>query len=273
MKILENIDTQRIKTIKRYVFETAHNSNVGHIPSSLSCTEILYVLYNRIANITKENAADVQRDRVIVSKEHGRLGQVCVLAEAGLLEHELLKGFIKDGGALGHDIYGAVGDERVAAIDVACGSLGHGPGMGVGMALGHANHNIYVITGDGELQEGSCWEAIMFAGHHKLKNFTLIVDRNYLQIDNFTKNIIDSSSNVNKQIESFGFEVFECGGHDVDELEKAFKIPQTKAKCIIANTIKGKEISFTQQSKGFAQSHWGALSDEEFELAMQEVKE
>jgi transketolase len=272
MSRVDTIHAERLKQIKYLILETARKANAGHIPSSLSCTEILYVLYNKIADITKENAKNLQRDRVIISKEHARLAQVCVLSEAGLLDEKYLNKYMVDGGVLGHDLYGRGSNADINVIDVSCGSLGHGLSVGIGMALGSKNHNIYVIVGDGECQEGSVWEGIMFAGYHKMNNLTLIVDNNNLQVDDFTKNIIDTSSNIGKQIESFGFDVFKCDGHNVDELEKVFKIKTDRAKCIVANTIKGKETLFLRKSRGLNVSHYTSLTPEEMRFAIEEVK-
>lgn len=262
--------SERIKNIKRLIINTACKLKQGHIPSSFSSIEILYTLYNCVANITKENAANLKRDRVIISKEHCRLAQLCILTENGLLKSEYLDTYIQDGGILGHDIYNIVSKHKLEAIDVSSGSLGHGASVGIGLAWNNSN-NIYVIVGDGELQEGSCWEAILFAGHHRLKNFTLIIDRNYMQIDNYTNNILDSSSNVANRIKSFGFDVFECNGHNISDLEKYLKIKTNKAKCIIANTIKGKELEFVRERIGCALFHWNLLSNDDAEKIIKEI--
>lgn len=268
-----NNDTSiRLKKLKQELLVTAKDTDAGHVPSSLSSLEILFTLYNGIANINKENAKDKDRDRVILSKEHARLAQIVVLAECGLINKELLATFMCDDGALGHDIYGIISKNNIDVIDVSSGSLGHGPGVACGYAW-DSKSNIYVVVGDGELQEGSCWESIMFAGHHKLSNFILIVDKNNQQIDNYTQNIIDSSTTIADSIKSFGFDIFECDGHNIQELKEKLKIKSDKPKCIIANTVKGKEIKHLIEKKGFGFFHWKELDDKEFDVAMETVND
>ena len=244
----------RLKSIKRLILETALKMNVGHIPSSLSCVEILYTLYNMITNITVNNSGVQERDRVILSKEHARLGQVCVLAECGLISREYLDSFLSDGGVLGHDLYGIVSEHEIQAIDVSCGSLGHGLSVGIGFALGVKN-NVYVILGDGECQEGSVWEGFMFAAHnrYRLKNLTIVIDKNDVQIDNFVKDTINV--NVIECCKIFGFDVNECDGHDILSLQKAFRKKSDKTKCIIDHTVKGKGLEFWIEKEGFSYTH------------------
>ena len=262
-------DELRIRRVKQYLFQTAHKARVGHIPSSLSSVEIMYVLYNKIANITKNNANNLDRDRVIISKEHARLGQVAVLAEAGLIDSKLLDKFMCDEDSiLGHDLYGAVSKRNIDAIDVACGSLGHGLPLGVGLAW-DSKYNVYVIVGDGELQEGTNWESIIFIGAKKLNNITLIIDRNNQQIDNYVTNIVDTYTNIARQIEAFGFDVLECDGHNIDELERVFNAKTAKPKCVIANTIKGKDCRFALNEMGFGRFHAAPLSFENYQKVCQ----
>jgi transketolase len=273
MNITNNTnDTDRLKGVKRLMIETSRNIKTGHIPSSLSSIEILYTLYNKVANITLENASQKDRDRVIISKEHCRLGQMAVMAECGLIKKEYLNDFMGNDSMLGHDIYGIVGKKGIETIDVSTGSLGHGPSVGCGLAY-NSDSNIYVIVGDGEMQEGSCWEAVTFAGYHKLKNFTLIVDNNNQQIDDYTNNIVDTSSNIGDRIKTFGFEVFECDGHSVTDLEEKLKIKTDNPKCIVANTIKGKEMLPLLESRGFSVFHWETLTDEEYKIVMENIDE
>ncbi len=174
-------DIQLLKDVKKDIIRINNKAGVGHCPSSFSSLEIMYVLYSKIANITKQNANDLQRDRVIISKEHCYAGRVCLLAKLGLIPSSYLDTYIEKDGKLAHDIYGLVGDKEIACLDVSSGSLGHGLGVGAGLAVGSPKNNIYVIVGDGELQEGSCWEALNFIGYHKIKNLTVIVDKNNMQ--------------------------------------------------------------------------------------------
>lgn len=176
-----------------------------------------------------------------------------------------------DNAPLGHDLYNYV-SEDIDCVDVACGSLGHGLPFALGLAW-DSQSQIYVLVGDGELQEGTNWESIMFAGHNKMNNLTLIIDRNNQQIDNFTQNIVDSSTHCIEQIRSFGFEVFEVDGHNVDELEKVFKIKTTGAKCVVANTVKGRECIFARDEMGFGRFHAAAFSEENLSKTYDRIKE
>lgn len=264
------MDKERIKNIKKNIVNVAYKNWTGHTPSSLSSVEIYYVLYNKIANINKKNIGDKNRDRIIISKEHSRLAQVSVLVENGLLDKKYLDTFITNNGTLGHDIYNLVGGDDIKAVDYASGSLGHGPSVAAGLAY-DSLYNVYVIVGDGELQEGSCWEAILFAGQNCLKNFTLIVDRNFVQIEDFTKNILDSSKDVGEKIKLFGFDIFECDGHNIEELENVLKIETQKPKCIVANTIKAKETLFIRDRIGHAFHHWRTYEQEDITRILQEI--
>lgn len=264
-------DLKALKNIKKEICDVTLRANVGHVPSCLSSLEILYVLYTKIVNITLKNAKDKIRDRVIISKEHCYAARICLLAELGLIPKEYLKTYIKDGGYLAHDIYGLVGDEKIAALDISSGSLGHGLGVGIGLAY-HNNANVYVIVGDGELQEGSCWEALLFIGHNKIKNLTVIVDVNHMQIDGYTQDIINTSDNIADKIKPLGFDVIECNGHDLAELEKAFKVKTEKPKCVVAHTIKGKETQFIlDQVPAYKYHSWYILSDENYKKVLEEI--
>lgn len=270
---MKTADSEKVilKNIKTLILKTASISNPGHITSSLSAVEILYATYKH-SNIRAKNLSDINRDKIIISKEHCRLAQVCVLAEMELLDKELLKNFCADNGLLGHDIYNIVGSPEIAAVDVASGSLGHGAGVGAGLALGNRDRKVYCICGDGELQEGSLWEAFLFIIQHNLINFTLIIDRNFMQIDNYTQNIIDTSTNLEIKMNAFGFETYICNGHDVEELTTLLEIRPNKPKCIIANTVKGYGLEYLLNDRSFAMFHHSGLTKEEFKKALETIK-
>lgn len=212
----------KIKDLKRQIANIARKHKIGHVPSCYSCLNILYILYSKIVNIKQDNIKSIDRDKVILSKEHCKLGLLCVLEEFGLIPTGAAEEWFYDGSSVGHDIFNEVADERYAAVDASYGSLGQGLGLGAGMALADKNNKVYVIIGDGELQEGSCWEAFMFIGHNNLKNVIPIIDRNWIQGGDYTKNIIDSSSNCIAQIASFGLDVIEVDGHNNDAIEKHY---------------------------------------------------
>lgn len=266
---MENID-RKIKSIKHKIIDVARTNHFGHLPSAFSCIEILYAIYE-IADITKENCTSLDRDKVILSKEHGKIAQLAVLAELSLLNPKIRDEWMRDNGRVGHDIFNFLKNEELASLDFSYSSLGQGLGVGIGMALANPKKNVYVILGDGELQEGSCWEGILFIGHHKIKNITIIVDRNTMQIGDYTKNIIDTSSHLKNQIGSFFFDVIECDGHNIDELKNAILLPSNQPKCVLANTIKGRELWFLKEKYGHYFYHYRTFSPEEFEKIQQEI--
>ena len=208
---------------------------------------------------------------VIISKEHCRLAQVCILSHLGLLDKKLLNKYLVDNGLLGHDIYNFVASKELSSIDYGSGALGHGINFGIGLALANANRNIYVLIGDGEIQEGSMWEAFLFIIHHNIRNITIIADRNYMQIDDYTKNIIDTSSNMKNIMETLGFDVLECNGHNIEEIEKCIKEDTKQPKFIIADTIKGKGMEFILDEVGFAMFHHSVLNTEQKNKIMESV--
>lgn len=267
-----NNELKIVNSLKREVITIPHKNNIGHISSSLSCLEIMYVLYGKIANINIDNLKSKDRDRVLLSKEHCRIGHLIVLSHFGLIDKKDVESWVLNDSELGHDIFYEV-NEKYPAIDISFGTLGMGIGLAAGMAWAKPNSHIYVIVGDGELQEGSMWEAIMFIGHHQIKNVTIIVDRNNLQISDYTKNIIDSSSNVIEQIKSFNFDCIECNGHDICDIEKAFKTQTKKPKCIVANTIKGKECMFVVDSQNTGYLHGSPFSEEEIKIMLSNIEE
>lgn len=258
------------KSLRRLILDTVKSSNAGHITSSFSAVEILYALYKH-ANINIHNLRDKLRDRVIISKEHCRLAQVCVLAHLGLLDKKFLKEYCIDGGLLGHDLYNVVCPD-IPAVDIASGSLGHGLGVGAGMAYTDKAHNIYVLCGDGELQEGAMYEALLFIAQKEINNLVVIVDRNSMQIDNYTKNIINTSDHLKERMTSLGFDVIECDGHDVDDLTRALNKTIKLPKCIIANTIKGRGMEFMLERFSFAKYHHSGLTDEEFNVIYEAIE-
>ena len=261
-----------IVSLKQHIVTIARKHKLGHIPSCFSCLDIMYVLFSKIANITKNNINETLRDKVIISKEHCKMGLLCVLEKFGLIPKGAADEWFFDGSAVGHDIFKEVSDERYAAVDVAYGSLGMGLGLAAGMALADKNHTIYVIVGDGELQEGSCWEALMFIGHNKIKNVVPIIDRNWIQGGNYTKDTIDSSSHAVEQIASFGFDVIEIDGHDHQKIEEALKQKTNNPKAIVANTIKGKECLFVAKEHGYAYLHNHAYTKEEYDTIIKGIK-
>lgn len=234
--------------LRRALWDMVMRQRKGHIPSTYSCTEIMVSLYyGGVAKVTPDNPDDPNRDRIIVSKGHAAMVQYPILADLGYFDESELERFTEPGGLLG-----MYADFRIPGIEGISGSLGHGVGMGAGFALaarqdGH-DYKTFVIVGDGECYEGSIWESAMFAAHHKLDNLVTIVDRNELCILGKTEDLLELGD-MEAKWQSFGWETVAVDGHSFDELMSAFgKMGKTNGKplAIIANTLKGKGISFME---------------------------
>lgn len=240
--------TARAAWLRREIFEMVIRQQSGHIPSSFSCVETLVALYyGGVARIFPGQPHHPDRDRIIVSKGHAAASQYPILADLGFFPKEELAKFTQPDGLLG-----MYADIRVPGIEGISGSLGHGPGMAAGFCLAaradRQNHRSFVILGDGECYEGSIWETAMFAAHHKLDNLVTIVDRNQLCILGRTEDLMGLGDLAAKWT-SFGWATIEVDGHDIDALLAAFAhVGKTDGKplCIIANTIKGRGISFME---------------------------
>ena len=228
-----------------HVLNMLNKSGGGHIGSIYSELDFLSVLYNEVANIYPEYPNHPDRDYVILSKGHAGAGQYAILAELGFFPVEELTTYYQDGSRLqGHSSY------LVPGVEISTGSLGHGVSVAVGIALGlkkdHKLNQVYVILGDGECNEGSVWEAALFAGHHQLDNLTFIIDYNHMQAMGNTKDVLDLDSLVDK-FKAFKFTTVEYDGHDYKMIRKAFNFPHIgRPKAIIFDTIKGKGVSFME---------------------------
>src|SRR5882672_5175419 len=243
----------------------------GHPGGSLSEVELLIALYFRVLRHNPKDAEWADRDRFILSKGHGCPALYAVLAEAGYIVHAVLGTLRKMGSPLqGHP------DRRfLPVLEANTGSLGQGISVGIGMALAakldKQDHHTFVMVGDGEIQEGQNWEAAMFAAYHKLENLTVIVDYNHIQLDGFVKDILDVSPLAQK-FESFGWRTLEIDGHDFNQvipaLETARSAKDGKPTCIVANTVKGKGVSFMENNPEW---HGKAPKHEEAITAIREI--
>lgn len=223
----------------------------GHPGGSLSEVELLTALYFRVLRHNPKDPHWPDRDRFILSKGHGCPALYAVMAEAGYIDRSVLGTLRKMGSPLqGHP------DRRFfPALEANTGSLGQGISMGIGMALAarldQKDWHTFVMTGDGEIEEGQNWEAAMFASYHKLENLTVIVDYNKQQLDGFLKDILDPAPLAAK-FEAFGWRTLEIDGHDFNQvipaLETARAAKDGKPTCIVANTIKGKGVSFMENN-------------------------
>ncbi|MDD5601126.1 MAG: transketolase [Actinomycetota bacterium] len=262
---------EKEKIIRQDIIEMLCEAGSGHPGGSLSIADVFsYLYFSGILNINPDNPSDKYRDRVVLSKGHACPVLYATLAEKGFFDKSHLKTLRKYGSILqGHPDM-----NKTPGVEMTTGSLGQGLSCSVGMALGarldDLNINIIAILGDGECAEGQVWEAAMSASHYKLGNLVAIVDKNGLQIDGFTKDVMNSEPLADKW-RSFGWEVFEIDGHDFDEIDYSIKSAlsiKDKPVCIIANTIKGRGVSFMENVCDW---HGKAPSEEEKEKALCDI--
>lgn len=270
----ENYSVEQLKKmahdIRVDVIEEVHAAGSGHPGGSLSAADIITVLYFNEMNIDPKNPSWEDRDRFVLSKGHAAPVLYAALAERGYFDKALLKTLRKTDSIL----QGHPDKKKIPGVDMSTGSLGQGISSAVGMALygkkNNKDYRTYVILGDGEMQEGEVYEALMSASHYGLTNMTVILDANRLQIDGYVKDVM-SIYPVKEKAEAFGFGVIEVDGHNVEELLKAFEAARketTKPSFIIANTVKGKGVSFMEDQAGW---HGKAPNDEQYAQAMDDL--
>ena len=273
MKIT-NVDALKkiAKEVRKGIIEEVYSAKSGHPGGALSCADILTVLYFNQMNIDEKKPNDPNRDRLVLSKGHASPALYSVLAQKGYFDKELLQTFRK----IGSNLQGHPDMNKVAGVDMTTGSLGQGISTAVGMAIASkmdsAGCRIYCVLGDGEIEEGQVWEALMAASKNKLDNLCVILDNNNLQIDGEIEKV-GGMSNITEKFLSFGFNVVNVDGHNIDSLIDAFTTAkQTKEKptAIIAKTIKGKGVSFMENK---AEWHGKAPSEEEYKMAIQSIEE
>ena len=252
------------------ILDMVYSAQSGHPGGSLSATEILVYLYFKQMNIDPNNPKWEKRDRLVLSKGHVTPILYSCLARKGYFPKEELLNFRKYGSILqGHPDM-----KNIPGVDMSTGSLGQGLSCAVGMAYAGKKEknqfNVYAIVGDGETQEGQIWEALMFAGNHKLNNLCVIIDYNHIQICGFVEDV-NNPAPLDKKLEAFGFDVAIADGHDFESLESAFNKFKTTDKplAIIAETIKGKGVSFMENSANW---HGKAPNKELYDKAIEELK-
>ena len=239
---------QKAKEIRKDIIEEVYNAKSGHPGGSLSIADIMAVLYFNELKIDEKNPRWEDRDRVVLSKGHCSPALYAALAERGFFSKETLKSFRKiDSNLQGHPDL-----NKVQGVDMTSGSLGQGLSVANGMAISakmdNKDYRVYVILGDGEIEEGQVWEAAMTANKYKLDNLCVIVDNNNLQIDGTIEEVM-SSYPIDEKFKSFGFNVLNIDGNNIEEIINAFesaKKTKDKPTCIIAKTIKGKGVSFME---------------------------
>jgi len=244
-------------------------ANAGHTGGSLSCVDILNVLYNRILNVTPENFSDPHRDRYVQSKGHSVEALYVVLADKGFFPESELETLCRyESHYVGHPT------RKINGIEQNTGALGHGLAFSVGVALSAkmdgAAYKVYTLLGDGELAEGSNWESMLTAAHYNLDNLTAIIDRNNLQITGRTEDVCSLEPLADK-FEAFGWSVRTIDGHDITAITNALSAVPFKAGkpgMVIANTVKGKGISFMENDHKW---HHGVPDDEQYDQAQREL--
>jgi len=254
--------------IRRVVLEQSKRANVGHIGSCLSVADILAVLFADVLRV--ESPADPDRDRFILSKGHAALALYAALVGMGRLDAKALQTFCEDGSALGTHP-----ETAVPGIDFSTGSLGHGLSLGVGAALAArmqgSERRVFVLVSDAECNEGSLWEAVMFAAHHRLANLVAIVDLNGQQALGFTDDVL-SLSPLADRWRAFGWDVQEVDGHDlgrlcdvINGLDPSGQAPHV----LIARTVFGKGVSYMENKIAW---HYKPMSDDEYLQALSELE-
>ena len=262
------------KDLRKSILKMTHAANSGHPGGSLSATEILTVLYFAIMKHDPHNPNWNERDRLVISKGHATPLVYSILAKAGYYKGDDLLTFRR----LGSPYQGHIDRLKAPGIEASTGSLGHGSSLAIGMALGSRldklTNRVYLLNSDGELQEGSTWEAIMSASHYRLGNLTAIVDRNRIQLDGWTEETMTLEP-INKKYEAFGWHVQEIDGHDMNQIYDAILktheigIKEFRPCVIIAHTVKGKGVSFMEDEVKW---HGVAPNDEELAKALQEIE-
>lgn len=251
----------KVTQMRKQILEMIVAASGTHIASAFSIVDLVLFLYSKVLSIDPKNPTDIKRDKFVLSKGHGCAALYVVLADFGFFPKSVLNSYTSPGSILG----GHPDSSRVPGVEASTGSLGHGFPVAVGFAFANKIDNskskVYCLVGDEELNEGTNWEAAMIAAHHKLDNLVLIVDENKLMISGFAKDILDSLS-FDEKFRAFGWNTIEINGHNFNEMEKAFeKAPNknNKPTAIIANTIKGKGVSFMENKKEW----YSVLPDEE----------
>lgn len=261
------------REIRRDIIEMVHEAGSGHPGGSLSCTDIMAALYfGDVLKHDPSNPKNPERDIFIMSKGHAAPALYATLAEAGYFPKEELKTLRK----LGTRLQGHPDSNLLPCVEVSTGSLGQGLSIAAGVAAGfkldHKPNRVFTVMGDGECQEGQVWEAATFAAHQSLGNLIAIVDSNDLQIDGHTHDVCQTGT-LAKKFEAFGWEVHSVSGHDIEALISLFtslkESDTPQPKMVIANTVKGKGVSFMENQAGW---HGKAPNDEQTKAALAEIE-
>jgi transketolase len=248
--------------VRRVVLEQAHRAGVGHIGSALSIVELLVA----VSRVLRGEPDDPDRDRFVLSKGHAALALYATLHLTGRLSREQLEGYCGDATLLGTHP-----ESELPGVDFSSGSLGHGLSIAAGAALAArmqgSGRRAFVLVSDAECNEGSLWEAVMFAAHHRLGNLTAIVDANAQQALGYTREVLDLEPLADR-FEAFGWEAVEVDGHDVDALATELERTSGRPRVVVARTTFGKGVSYME---GLVNWHYWPMSDADYERALAEV--
>ncbi len=256
--------------LRRTVLDMAYAGSAVHIGCAFSIIELLAVLYRHHLRSPGNDPDAPDRDYFVLSKGHGVMAQYACMRELGWLPESDFSGYFSDGSSLK-----GLSDSRVRGLEVTSGSLGHGFSVGVGLALGAqlkgTDQKTYVLVGDGEINEGPIWEGALFAAHHQMGNFMVIVDENGFQAMGSTKEVLNMGS-IQAKFESFGFSGLTIDGHnerEIDEAVRALWARDTETpKVLVAKTIKGKGVPFMEHDNRW---HYTRLNDETYAMAIAAV--
>ena len=268
---MKKIDSKDLaKEIRLSALEMVNSGGSSHIGSILSVTDIVAVLYGSIMKYDPNNPNMVDRDRIILSKGHAGAAIYAALAKIGFFSLSQLGLHCKDGSKFA----GHVSHDDIPGIEVSTGSLGHGLSIAAGMAyyakLKKEQYRVFCVLGDGEMNEGSNWEAISFASHHKLSNLYFVIDKNNLQGCGFTKDVL-SMDPLDDKFRAFGCNVKQVDGHSHEELyESLVEISSSKPNAIIATTVKGKGVSFME---GSLEWHYRTPLNNDFDKAISDIQD
>ena len=258
------------KKIRRGIIESVYRGQSGHPGGSLSIADIMTVLYFYEMNIDPENPKDENRDRLVLSKGHCAPALYSALANRGFFDVEELQTLRN----IESRLQGHPDMKKIPGVDMTTGSLGQGLSAANGMAiagkLDNKDYRVYCILGDGEIEEGQIWEAAMASSKYNLDNLCVVVDNNNLQIDGTIEEVM-SSYPIDEKFRSFGFQVINIDGHNIQEIIDAFDVARNikeKPTCVIAKTIKGKGVSFMENQVGW---HGKAPNEEQYKQAMEEL--
>ncbi|MFV0363803.1 MAG: transketolase [Suipraeoptans sp.] len=269
---VKQLEKQSIE-LKKKVITMIHQAKSGHPGGSLSAADFITAAYFSEMNIDPKEPRWEDRDRFVLSKGHVCPIQYAALATLGYFDESILSTLRQEGSILqGHPDM-----KKCPGIDISTGSLGQGLACGVGMGIAakkdNKDYRVFVVVGDGECQEGEIWEATQTAYKYQLDNLIVFVDNNNLQLDGIT-DVVMPNLNLGKKFEAFGFDTYSIDGHNMQEIVNTFdRIRMTqngKPKCIFANTVKGKGISYMENQCGW---HGVAPNEEEYKLAMKELDE